>query len=138
MRFQTQVIEGREVVVARKGDKQMVIGEKIPPEPVPEVWLRRVGKYELLNPDESFPLTEPEVKMQEGHLSMSYKLPLLSSSTIQVPLRPISDTEAIILGLGRTRGETLRAITVDGVERLRYSGFEGRRLPGDGPGSQEP
>ena len=137
MRFQTQTIDGREVVVAEKGGKQMVIGEKIPPEPVPEVWLRRVGKYELLNPDESFPLTEPQVKVQEGHLCMSYKLPLLSSSTIQVPLRPISDTEAIILGLGRTRGETLRAITVDGVERLRYSGFEGRRLPGDGPGSQE-
>jgi CubicO group peptidase (beta-lactamase class C family) len=129
MRFQTQVIEGREVVVAKKGEKQTVIGEKIPPEPVPEVWLQRVGKYELLNPDPQFPLTEPEVKVQDGHLCMSYKLPRLSSSTIQVPLRPISDTEAIILGLGRTRGETLRAITVDGVERLRYSGFEGRRIP---------
>jgi CubicO group peptidase (beta-lactamase class C family) len=131
MRFQTQTIDGREVVVARKGDKQMVLGEKVPPEPVPEVWLRRVGKYELLNPDEDFPLIEPELKLREGQLCMSYKLPRLSSSTIQVPLRPVSDTEAIILGLGRTRGETLRAISDDGVERLRYSGFEGRRLPGE-------
>jgi hypothetical protein len=57
---------------------------------------------------------------------MSYRLPKLSQARIQVPLRPISDTEAIILGLGRTRGETLRAISVDGEERLRYSGFVGR------------
>ena len=136
MRFQTQTIDGREVIVAKSGEKQIVLGEKIPAEPIPEVWLRRVGKYELLNPDEHFPLTDPEVKLREGHLCMSYKLPRLSSSTIQVPLRPISDTEAIILGLGRTRGETLRAITVDGVERLRYSGFEGRRLSADSGGQQ--
>jgi hypothetical protein len=59
---------------------------------------------------------------------MSYRLPKLSGALIQVPLRPISDTEAIILGLGRTRGETLRAIDVDGEERLRYSGFIGRKI----------
>ena len=39
---------------------------------------------------------------------------------------------AIILGLGRTRGETLRAVTVNGEERLRYSGFVGRKLRGGG------
>jgi hypothetical protein len=60
---------------------------------------------------------------------MSYKLPMLSDQTIQVPLQPVSDTEAIILGLGRTRGETLRAVTVNGEERLRYSGFIGRKVP---------
>jgi len=58
---------------------------------------------------------------------MSYRMPLLADETIQVPLRPISDTEAVILGLGRTRGETLRAIEVQGEERLRYSGFIGRK-----------
>jgi len=63
---------------------------------------------------------------------MSYKLPILSDQTIQVPLQPVSDTEAIILGLGRTRGETLRAVTVNGEERLRYSGFVGRKLRGGG------
>jgi hypothetical protein len=57
-------------------------------------------------------------------------MPVLSFKIIQVPLQPISDTEAIILGLGRTRGETLRAIEVAGGERLRYSGFVGRKLEG--------
>jgi hypothetical protein len=83
-----------------------------------------------MNPDHGYPLTEPTLKLREGQLCMSYKMPMLSGKTIQVPLRPVSDTEAIILGLGRTRGETLRAITVEGEERLRYSGFVGRRITG--------
>ncbi len=132
MRFQTQQVDGREVVVAKKGNKRIVLGEKIPTTPVPAVWMRRVGSYEVINPDVGFPMVEPELKLREGQLCMSYKLPLLSSKTIQVPLRPISDTEAIILGLGRTRGETLRVIESAGEERLRYSGFEGKKTSTEG------
>jgi hypothetical protein len=105
-----------------------VLGEKIPPTPLTDIWLRRVGEYQVINPDEKFPVTESRLKLNNGQLCMSYKMPLLSSKTIQVPLRPISDTEAVILGLGRTRGETLRAIEVDGEEHLRYSGFVGRKI----------
>lgn len=127
MRFQTQEIDGREVVVAAKGAKKVVLGEKIPKGAVPDVWLKRIGTYQVLNQDAEFPVTESELKLNNGQLCMSYKMPVLSSKRIQVPVKPISDTEAIILGLGRTRGETLRAIEVNGEERLRYSGFVGRK-----------
>ncbi len=136
LRFQTQRIDGREVVVAEREGKQILLGEKVPTTPVPEVWRQRVGHYQLLNPDPGFPLTEPQVKLRDGQLCMSYKLPLLSPNTIQVPLQPISDSEAIILGLGRMRGETLRVVVVDGEERLRYSGFEGRRLDSAAPAAK--
>jgi CubicO group peptidase (beta-lactamase class C family) len=129
LRFQTRVIDGREVVVAKRGDKTSILGEKVPDDVIPEPWLKRVGSYELLNPDNGFPLVDPQIKLRDGQLCMSYRLPKLSSKTIQVPIRPISNTEAIILGLGRTRGETLRAFVEDGEERVRYSGFIGRRLP---------
>lgn len=128
LRFKTLVIDGVEVIVAQQGEKQVVLGEKIPPTPIPDAWLQRVGTYRLTNPDPAFPLTEPKVMVDQGQLCMSYKMPLLSNRTIRVPLRPISGTEAVILGLGRARGETLRAVTVDGQERLRYSGFEGKKL----------
>lgn len=128
MRFRTEEIDGREVIVAGKGDDKVIIGEKIPPGPIPPAWLKRVGRYQLLNPDQDFPLTEPQLKLNNGQLCMSYRMPALSSKIIQVPVKPISDTEAIILGLGRTRGDTLRAIEVDGEEQLRYSGFVGRKL----------
>jgi CubicO group peptidase (beta-lactamase class C family) len=137
LRFRTERIDGHEVVVAQKSGKRILLGEKIPATPVPEIWRERVGHYQLLNPDPGFPLTEPQVKMRHGQLCMSYKLPLLSPKTIQVPLQPISDTEAIILGLGRMRGETLRAVVVDGDEHLRYSGFEGRQLNGAARAAQK-
>lgn len=127
IRFQTRLIDGKEVVIAQNGDQETVLGEKIPPEPIPEAWRKRVGDYKLVNPDKEFPLEEPRLKINNGQLCMSYRMPMLSDSTIQVPLRPISDTEAIILGLGRTRGETLRAITADGEEQLRYSGYIGHK-----------
>lgn len=131
-RFRAEQIGGREVIVATTGDQRIVLGEKVAAGAIPTAWLERVGKYELLNPDDGFPLTDPQLQIRQGRLCMSYKLPVLSDQTIQVPLQPISDTEAIILGLGRTRGETLRAVTVNGEVRLRYSGFIGRKLPGGG------
>jgi hypothetical protein len=128
MRFRSERIGDREVVVGMFKDKRILIGEKVPASEVPQTWLRRVGDYEVLNPDRKFPVTEPRLKMRDGQLCMSYKMPRLSDKTIQVPLRPISDTEAIVLGVGRNRGETLRALTVDGKEALRYSGFIGRKV----------
>lgn len=128
MHFQTQEIDGHEVVIAKNGDKQVVLGEKIHPEPIPDAWLDRIGHYQVTNQDEGFPVTESQLKLNNGQLCMSYKMPVLSSKRIQVPVKPISDTEAIILGLGRTRGETLRAVEVEGEERIRYSGFVGRRV----------
>lgn len=128
MQFQTQLIDGKEVVVAKSADQLIILGEKIPPGPIPELWLNRIGEYELLNPDKQFPVNQPRLNLNNGQLCMSYQMPKLSPNIIQVPLRPISDTEAVILGLGRTRGETLRAVTVNGEERLRYSGYIGRKI----------
>jgi hypothetical protein len=131
-RFRAEQIGGREVIVATTRDQRIVLGEKVAAGEIPTAWVERVGRYEVLNPDAEFPLTEPQLQIRQGRLCMSYKLPTLSDQTIQVPLQPVSDTEAIILGLGRTRGETVRAVTVNGEEQLRYSGFIGRRLPGGG------
>lgn len=128
LRFATRHIDGRDVIIAKRDGKEVLLGEKFAPEPVPQAWRDRVGRYQLLNPDEAFPLEQPSVWYKDGHLGMSYRMPLLADATISVPLRPISDTEAVILGLGRTRGETLRAFSEDGEEHLRYSGFIGRKL----------
>ena len=100
----------------------------MPPTPVPPAWLRRVGRYELLNPDKDFPIESAAIWLEHGTLGMSYKVPLLSDKTINMPIKPISDTEAVILGLGRDRGETLRAVMIDGEECVRYSGYVGRRV----------
>lgn len=52
---------------------------------------------------------------------------MLTDETNQVLLQAVSDTKAVILGLGRTRGETLRAVMASGGEGLRYSGYIARK-----------
>jgi hypothetical protein len=43
---------------------------------------------------------------------------------IAFPIGPVSDDEAVILGLGeRARGETISVVKVDGEEQLAYSGY---------------
>jgi CubicO group peptidase (beta-lactamase class C family) len=129
MQFQTQRRKGREVVIARRGDREMVLGEKAPaPEPSPS-WGSRVGAYEILNADPGFPVVDVEIKLREGHLCFRYRMPHLTAAMIQIPLRAVSESEAIILGLGRTRGETLRMVRDEtGEEQLRFSGLIARRI----------
>jgi len=43
---------------------------------------------------------------------------------LKFAIHPISDTEAILLGLGRNMGETIQVVNDHGVERLHYSGCE--------------
>jgi hypothetical protein len=38
-------------------------------------------------------------------------------------VQPLSDNEAIISGLGRGMGETVRVVNDNGVERLVYAGY---------------
>ncbi len=127
MQLMAARIEGREVLVARSGGKEMVLGEKVAPPSLSPAWLGRLGRYEVVNADPGFPVLDLELRLREGYLCMRYRMPQLSQSIIEVPLRPISDTEAIIPGIGRTRGETVRMIDMDGGERIRYSGLIARK-----------
>ncbi len=129
-RFQTQRLDGREVVIARRGDREMVLGEKAPPPALSQGWRERVGRYEVLNADPGFPVLDAEIKLREERLCFSYRMPRLTAATIQVPLQPVSENEAIILGLGRTRGETVRMVRHADEERLRFSGLIARKLEG--------
>jgi hypothetical protein len=60
---------------------------------------------------------------------IEYSLPLLTDGRVSFPISPISDTEAIFLGLGGGMGETIRAITINGQEGLQYSGYRLRKIP---------
>jgi hypothetical protein len=42
-------------------DGQEILLEEVPPAPIPEFWLARVGRYEVVNPDGEFPIVEPTV-----------------------------------------------------------------------------
>lgn len=128
LRLATGKIKGKEVMLARSEDAQVrLLGEKVPAAPMSDAWRRRVGHFDVLNPDKGFPVEGFELRNEQGVLCLSYRMPVLSEALIHVPIYALSDTEAIVLGPGRTQGETIRVSVQDGEERLHYSGYEVRQ-----------
>ncbi len=81
----------------------------------------------MTNEDPHFPVEGLRLENRNGVLHLRYRMPMLSHRAIALPIMAISDREAVTLGLGRTRGETVRIVDVDGEERLVYSGYQARR-----------
>lgn len=121
-------LAARELLIAHRGTQASLIGEKITPTPVSDVWQRRVGAYTIVNRDnDTVAFDDVQLRYYEGFLVVDYTVPLLADDTMSLVLKPISDTEAVTRGLGRGMGETLHVVTVNGQESLQYSGYLLRR-----------
>jgi hypothetical protein len=117
-------VAGREIVKAGMNGKEMLVGERIRPVPIPEAWHKRVGEYEIVNAGEDATLVDRiRLRQDNGLLVVEYAMPLFTDGRMTLAIEPLSDSEAVISGLGRGMGETIRAVIVDGVEMLRYSGY---------------
>jgi CubicO group peptidase (beta-lactamase class C family) len=129
--FSLTRIAGRDVLVLHDNGKKYLLGERIEPSPIPDAWLKRLGDYELVNPGDYFPMIEKaQLKYEDHLLTLDVTTPMLSNVGIErlrFAVGPVSNTEAVILGLGRNMGETIEAVTETGEVRLRYSGCEFRR-----------
>ena len=79
-------------------------------------------------PENYHPVIEmAQLKYEDNFLMLDVRIPLLGDYGIErlkFAIQPISDKEAILLGLGRNMGETIQVVNDHGVERLRYSGVE--------------
>ena len=119
-------VDGRRVVVMTFKGRDQVLGAKVQPEPIPAAWLARVGKMEIFNQDEYMHFRDNELVVDNGILVMKYrlKMPVLSEQSASLPIRPISDNEAVVMGLGRGMGETVRIDRESGQEVLHYSGYK--------------
>lgn len=117
-------IGGREILKAGTKGRDMLIAEKIHPAPVPPAWLKRIGEYQIENLGDDFPvLDKVRLRLQDGLLIAECTVPFFYKGTVRFPLTPVSDTEAVIAGLGRGMGETIRVISVNNRELLAYSGY---------------
>ena len=110
-------VSGREIVITNVGDRRSLAGEKITPVRLYEKWTRRVGDYEILNGGGDALLPKKisiSLRHREGFL-------IIESNGVMGPaISPVSETEAVTLGLGHDLQETTRIVTVDGEERVAY------------------
>jgi CubicO group peptidase (beta-lactamase class C family) len=105
-------------------------GERLQPTSVPQAWMDRLGSYEITNGKPGFLtfLTDVQLKYENDFLMLDVTLSD-TGDQLAFPIGPLSDDDAVILGLGqRNRGETISVVEVDGEEQLFYSGYLMKKL----------
>jgi CubicO group peptidase (beta-lactamase class C family) len=123
-------VSRREIVKATMNGQELLVGERIKPSPIPESWQKRVGEYEIVNAGNDAVLVEKvRLRQDKGLLLVEYAMPLFVDGRMSLAITPLSGSEAVICGLGRGAGETVRAVTVGGEEMLQYSGYMLRKVP---------
>jgi hypothetical protein len=119
-----EMINGRTILKLVVDGREYYAGEQLKPAPVPEKWQQRAGDYEIVNAgDDTVLISGIRLRHEDGLLTVEYNLPLFMKQPLSVALTPLSETEAVICGLGRGKGETISAVTRNGKELLAYSGY---------------
>ena len=115
------------VVMTFKGREQL-LGALVKPQPIPDAWLARLGEMEIYNQDAYMNFRNTRLELRDGILVMSYKLKMtvLPEQNAAVPIMPISDNEAVVLGLGRGMNETIYIANEGSREILHFTGYTAR------------
>jgi CubicO group peptidase (beta-lactamase class C family) len=127
-----KTVAGREILSARDGALELLVGERVTPAPIPEAWRRRVGRYEYVNAGDDVRVYDRvALREEDGLLLVDFTLPMFGNFPMTYVLRPLTDDEGVFAGLWRGMGETVRAVRRDGEEMILYSGYELKKAPGD-------
>jgi len=130
-KLKTADISGNHVIIADFGLHRSLFGVRVESRPIPEAWQKRLGVYQLLNPPEAdiFEIKRFLLKIEDDYLVE--EITGSDNDTFTKILRPVNATEAIVEGIGRNLGETVRIVNDDkGNEILTFSGM--RFKPVDG------
>jgi len=126
-RLSTATINGRQIIVGRIGGESMMFGQKLNPTRIPESFLQRIGRYELMDKIDGPSPNLIVLREDDGLLVGEMRFPERPELLLRIGFQPISDSEAVTAGLGSGRGDTLRLIRNDNEERLDFSGLRLRK-----------
>jgi CubicO group peptidase (beta-lactamase class C family) len=119
-----ETVNGRDILKAVIDGREYLAGVRLRPVPVPESWQKRAGAYEIINGGDDTQLLDAVRLNASGEsLTVEYAMPLFTDRKLSLALEPLSETEAVIRGLGRTRGDTVRVVRRGDEELLAYSGY---------------
>ncbi len=122
-------VAGREVLIGTIGTQEMLLGEKIGPMVLTPAWQRRLGEYELINREHDYEMIRSiTADYENGVAFVGVRMKDTPDVTLRRAIRPLSDTEAIVLGTLDGMGDTLRVVTApDGSEVMEGLGYRFRR-----------
>lgn len=127
-RIAEKTVNGHNVMIAQNNGRTKRIGSQIRLNENLFNWDRHFGDYEVINPDENFPVTDVRLFRQDGVTYFCYRMPQLSDQMIFLPITAVSENEAVTQGLGRARGETVLSEVIDNELHLTYSGFVAKKI----------
>jgi CubicO group peptidase (beta-lactamase class C family) len=125
-------VEGRDALVLKSNGQSMLVGDKLKTNPIPAGMRDFVGDYEILNKVDG-PLPDRIwIREENGILLGEFTFPGMPGFVFSIALNPVSNTEAVIAGLGSGKGDTLTMKKIGGEEHIFYSGFELKKKPATG------
>jgi len=124
-----RTLNGRDLLVARVGSQELLVGQRIVPTSNEGAWKQFLGDYEITNLDNDFKSIDHISLIEDQDFLLVEITPVKNpSEKVRIPLMPISTNEALILGMLNDGGDTVRIVKVDGEERLLYSGYLLKKL----------
>jgi CubicO group peptidase (beta-lactamase class C family) len=101
--------------------------ERFTATPLPAAWAPRLGSYRMEVGDPHLRIEQMQLEMRAGalvaHVVLTSDVWGVKKMSATAGLRPISDTEAVVVGAGHGEGGVLRVLDGAGPTRLFYSGF---------------
>ena len=124
--FTFHEINGMKVIAANRNGFEIFFASRIDPVAIPDAWMKRLGNYELLNPDENF----KHDRKSSLFIRNAFLISRLSEGfqPIVRAVKPISDTEAVVMVWPGGMGDVITIIKQNNGEILCDSGFQYRRL----------
>ncbi|OHD68651.1 MAG: hypothetical protein A2W19_12580 [Spirochaetes bacterium RBG_16_49_21] len=124
IRFTIDDIRGKTALILLKDGKKYFGGMKIDRPELPPIWKLRVGKYQIMDQgDDVILFREPRIILKDGFLIFKADYAYLKNASIMLPLRPLSSSECVVMGLGRFMGQTAKFTQSNGKIRFSFSGL---------------
>ncbi len=123
------LIDGHELLTVSDQGVELVIGEKVQPMALSATWQQRLGSYRITNLGNDTQFADGiTLQVADGLLVLDYTLREFGKAKVSQVINPVSDTEAVVAGLWRGAGETVRVVSENGQERLVFAGYRLEKL----------
>ncbi len=126
VKVQPAVINQHRVLIVYYKSRQYLFAQRFEKKLIHQNWKTMVGEYQVKNTDvllESMKVKSIVLKIKNNALFFIYRLPFFFGLDLEVPLNTLSNTEAIISGLGTGLNETVSIRMQNGKAVLVYSGY---------------
>lgn len=118
-------IAGHRVVAAIRGNERLLAGTRIEPVPIPAAWQDRLGRYKNAgHGHDGIYVQSIELRRHGAFLCADVTFTHLEDDTMTLALMPVGETRAVVMGLGRNRGDTYTFTGSGDSARLHAYGYD--------------